>query len=129
MKKLQEMSIDQLKSLAKKYTATQIRNKHFVSIEFLRDLYAEYGIHYFLRFSNLFILKCYRKFNQDDFKTSQYLGMSIPELHNVPTLKTTSSCRFEKAKTICQNLGYKDALDYINKNGSKVFIKEIKPQI
>lgn len=123
------MSKEQLVDLAKKYTATQIKNKYFVNIEVLRAIYAEHNIHHYLRFSNEFVKKIYLYFNQNKFKTCNYLGMSVPDLYAVPNIRTSLNCRFKKANRVCQDLGYKSSIDYIQKEGAVKFRNEIKNKL
>lgn len=123
------MSRAELIELAKKNSAVQIKNKYFVSLDQLRDVYAKYNIHAMLRYSTLFIQNTYRRFDHDDFATSQYLGMSIVELHEIPTIKEKSSCRFKRAREICQDLGYKDALHFLRVEGVRKFQNQITPKL
>lgn len=139
MEKIYNLDKKQLCEIALKTSAKMISKQYKLTELEIYQIYKEQKIQSMLMLSNDLILKIYFDNKKDIAETCLESGINYQKLASVLSShdnkkekninQYVGSCPFKKAEEICKDLGYKDAIDYIKKEGSLKFKKEITPQL
>ena len=124
---MKDLKKKELAELATKKTANKIAKLYSTTVE---DVYESYRLENLLGILELPLRK-FNEYGEDDIETCFQLCIGKQRLYKA--LKDSvkggrpglNGCKFMLSKRACQDLGYKDSLDYIQQNGREKFKREI----